>query len=176
MKKPRSFEDALERFEKNLLEHSFYAKHLKRWLEYFNRSQLLIIFYDDICDAPEKVLAGLYSFIGVDSQFKPLSIHRVDSSVREGTSPKSAVHSRIHSVLYDQLNQRIYHPLKELIGTRHAIQIKESLKVRQIMEHLFQKKGYPEMNPQTRAMLRQRFAEEIKQLSFLTRRDLNHWT
>jgi hypothetical protein len=173
---PPSFEAALASYEQRLLEPALYHKHLRRWLEYFDRSQLLVILYDDIRARPREVLSTVYSFLGVQSAVQPPSLTEAGSSVRRGTSPKSPRLGEIHRSLYDQLNRNIYYPLKQLVGAPTAIRIKDALRVRPILESLFQQEGYPEMPPRTRALLRSRFAEDIRSLAGLIRRDLSHWT
>jgi hypothetical protein len=175
LKSPSSFEEAFEIYGERLLGDAFYYQHIQRWLHLFDQSQLLIIFYDDILTQPQKVLHTLYTYLGVDNTFTPPSISHTGLSVRLGTSPRSAFLGRIHSYLYGQLNGHIYHPLKQLVGVRSAIQIKDTLRIREIMELFFQRKGYPPMNPDTRVFLRNRFAEDIHNLEGLIGRDLSHW-
>jgi hypothetical protein len=174
-KLPRNIEEAIEQYGDKLLGPAYYFNHLQRWLRYFDRSQLLVILFDDIKSRPQEVLTNVYGFLGVDETFEPPSIHRKDSSVRLGTSPRSPVLGRIHSSLYDQLNRNVYHPLKQLVGPRAAIRMKDALKVRSIMERLFQREGYPEMRPRTRALLQERFAEDIQNLGDLTGLDFSQW-
>ncbi len=174
-KVPHSFEEALERYPERLLEPAYYYKHLKRWLSYFDRTQLLIIFFDDIRNKPFNVLKSLYKFIGVNHKYMPPSLTERGKSVRRGVSPKSSLLWNIHSIIHNQLSRRVYYPLKRLMGIYNANRIKELLKVREIMEHIFMQQGYPKMNPKTRTFLRNHFATEIENLSILTGRDLSHW-
>ena len=62
-----------------------------------------------------------------------------------------------------------------MIGVQRAVRLKDKLKVRQAMELLFMRKGYPEMPAKTRAMLRERFDRDIRRLGELAGRDLGHW-
>src|SRR5262249_42462170 len=163
---------ALDRFETRLLESSLYHSHLQRWLTHFDRSQLHIVFYDDIREQPDNVLRKLYEFIGLDPRFSAPSTKVNGAVVRRGTSPRSATLGALHSVVYGNLNRRIYHPLKRVVGPRVAEELKNRLHVREIMESLFHRKGYPAMRPQTRAQLRSRFEQEIRGLEDLTNRDL----
>lgn len=172
---PRTFEEALEKHEERLLKPGYYYRPLLQWLPHFDRSQLLIIFFDDIHSRPEDVLGRLYSFLGVNNSFKPVSINQIGSSIRRGTSPKSPLHDRIHAFLYEYLARRIYYRIKLGLGVRKAERIKDTLRFREIMEHLFQQKGYPPMHPDTRSFLRDRLAEDIQRLADLTGRDLSHW-
>lgn len=172
---PRSFEEALERYEDRLLEPARYARHLERWLQYFHRSQLHIIFYDDICARPREVLAGLYAHVGVDSAFVPAALADTGARARRGSAPRGGLTRRVYARLYDGLNRRVYYPLKRLIGPRRADQLKQLVRAREVLETFFQLPGYPPMRPETRAVLRAQFARETQALAELTGRDLRHW-
>ena len=82
---------------------------------------------------------------------------------------------RMHAFLYDQVSRHIYYRCKQLVGVRTAIRIKEAIRIRQLSESLFLQQGYPAMRRETRAFLRDRFAEDIQNLARLTGRDLSHW-
>src|SRR5262249_34471223 len=140
---PRSFEEALERYQSRLLEPSLYYSHLQRWLSRFDRSQLHIIFYDDVRDRPEEVLAKLFEFIGVDPGFAPPSTSQKGWPLRRGPSRGSARLEEIPPRVYTTPNRRVYHPLKGVVGPRVAEELKNTLRVREIMESIFQRKGYP---------------------------------
>lgn len=172
---PRSFEEALEQHEHKLLPSAFYFQHLSRWLTMFEREQLLIVLYDDIRDRPAAVLHDAYEFLGVNADFTPPSVHDRSSDTRQGVSPRGGVTGRIYRRLYDGLNRRVYHPLKRRLGVARATRIKEALRVRQMMERVFFKTGYPPMAANTRRLLAERFAEDIRGVAELTRRDLSHW-
>jgi len=174
-KVPLSFEEALETYEDKLLEPALYHKHLQRWLRTFGRSKLHIVFYDDIRGRPRHVLRELYSFIGVDSTFVPTSIQEAGAPVRRGTSARGRLQGRMHSWLHDELNRHVYYPLKQIIGVRAAIRIKDVLRIREAMERLFLQPGYPEMRSDMREFLRKRLADDIQKVAAMTGRDLSHW-
>jgi len=172
---PQSFEEALEQYRDRLLEPAFYHRHIVRWLQHFDRSQLLILFYDEIRDRPQEVLGTVFSFLGVEASFRPSSTNKISSSVRLGTSPRSPALGQVYSFLYSRLNLHIYCPLKKLVGTRKAEEIKSTMKIRELLEFLFRRKGYPEMRSETRRFLQDLFSEDVRQLMRLTGHDLCHW-
>lgn len=59
-----------------LLEFSLYGRSLERYLRHFRREQLLILFQEDLSAHPEKVLAELFSFLGVDTSYKSANLGR----------------------------------------------------------------------------------------------------
>lgn len=120
-------------------------------------------------------MSELFSFLGVEPTFRPNALTTRDASVRKGVSPKSPILDKLHAKLYDQLNRYAYMPLKRFIGIRQAAILKEVLQVRQTLQAIFYKQGYPKMKPKTSASLRSHFASEIQELAVFTGRDLSHW-
>ncbi|HVX09722.1 MAG TPA: sulfotransferase domain-containing protein [Pirellulales bacterium] len=172
---PRSFEEAVECQPDRLFAVTQYHHHLRRWLNYFERRQLLILFYDDLRCHPQQVLCQVYDFLGVDPSFVAPSTQESGATVRRGVSPRSSGSGRMHAILYDRLNRCVYRPLKNLLGVRRAARLKDLFHIRQVMETVFFQPGYPPMHPDTRAMLAKRFADEIGALEELTGKDLSHW-
>lgn len=59
-----------------LLEFGYYGKALERYLERFDRGQILVLFQEDLASRPEEVLAELFSFLGVDESYRPPDLGR----------------------------------------------------------------------------------------------------
>lgn len=170
-----SFEEAINQYQDFFLKHAFYMKHLKKWLEYFDTSQIHIIIYDDIINHPEIVMKNLYSFLEVNNDFIPNSLKKRDSSVRQGISPKNYLFGKIHSSLYQQLVIYAYNPLCDLFGYQRIGKLKEYLKFRELMQLIFYQESYPQMPLQVRNDLKKKFVAEIEQLSGFVNRDLTYW-
>lgn len=170
-----SFEQAIERYEERLIKPAMYSKHLKKWLEYFDKSQIHLIFYEEIKQDPYRLLHDLYSFLEVSKDFMPESLLNQGTSVRQGVSPRNPLLSQAHSVIYQNLNEYVYAPLKKAVGVRRSSTLKDSLKVRQIMQFFFYRSGYPKMNSGTRSILKRHFSQDIQELEILTGRSLSHW-
>jgi len=171
-----SFEVALDVIPEKLLRPGFHYRNLQRWLQYYDRSQLHILLVDDIKQDAEHELARLYDHIGVDPTFRPETMRGTGRSARRGTSPRGPITERIRQLLYVGLNRYLYHPLKRAIGPHSADRIKETLRLRQIMERLFRKEGYPDMNPDTHDRLSEVFEDDIQKLESFLDQDLSHWT
>lgn len=172
----QSFEDALKEIPDQLLEPGFHYRNLQRWLQYFDRSQLHVLLLDDVKEDAGCELARLYEHLGVDPTFRPSSMRTGDRSARRGTSPRGPLVERVRQLLYYGINRCLYHPLKRAIGQYRADRLKEALRLRQIMEQLFRKDGYPDMDPSTRDRLREVFEDDIQKLENFLSRDLSHWT
>jgi hypothetical protein len=174
-KAPRSIEEAVLGHREFLLAPARYASHLSRWQAQFARDQWLVLLYDDIQRRPAEVLRRAYEFLEVDPDFQPPSLSEKGSAVRQGTSPRSETAARWHGAIYGRLVQGVYMPMKRMLGVRNAARIKETLRVRTVMERLFMRKGYPPMNAETRALLAREFAPEVEELARLTGLNFDSW-
>lgn len=172
---PQNVEDALRTHKDFLLQPARYASNLASFYARFPRTQIHIMFYEEISAEPERVLREVFSFLGVDPAFQPPSTRERGSAVRQGTSPRNPLLGRLHKSVYQGLVNYAYRPLKQLVGTRRAATLKERLRVRPLMEKAFMRTGYPPMDARTRALLRAEFATELSELARLTGRTLTHW-
>lgn len=53
------------------IETGFYATHLKRFLQYFDKSRFKIILFDNLTHNPETFISEIYEFLMVDRTFSP---------------------------------------------------------------------------------------------------------
>ncbi len=171
-----TFEQALAKYPDKLTEPAFYHAHLQRWLAHFPREKLHVILYDDIVDAPGRVLTDLYAFLGVDPAFQPAEEEQSDGTqVRQGTSPRHPALHQVYLRTYAWLSRSVYVPLKKAVGVDRATRVAQALRVREVMETVFRRKGYPTMKPATRRALQAEFREDVEQLQTLVGRDLSAW-
>ena len=174
-KAPRSIEEAVREHRDFLLNPARYATNLARWYDVFPREQILVVLFDDIQQRPGEVMRKVFEFLEVDAAFQPPSLNEKGSAVRQGTSPRSDTSARWHRRVYGGLVRGIYTPMKRMMGTRRAAKIKETLRVRTVMESVFMRQGYPPMSAETRTMLAREFASEIEELTQLTGLDFRAW-
>lgn len=64
-----------------LVDLGLYAKHLGRFYQLFDAAQIHIILYDDLQAAPQKILIGLYDFLGISHQPLPEMVSQGTNSV-----------------------------------------------------------------------------------------------
>ena len=67
-----------------------YLRTLKNWRAYYPEEQIFVGFLEDVYFHPEKLLGGVYEFLGVDSSFKPRGIGEKVHSRSSGTMPASS--------------------------------------------------------------------------------------
>lgn len=169
-------DQAVASFPELLIEPARYFTHLNRWKEYFSPQQIHVIFFDDIVASPEKVLKDAWSFLGVEGDIPPQGSGGDLSAIeRQGVSPRGGGFEALHGALYGLLVRRVYNPLKRMVGPRHAAAVKDGLRLRQVMESIFFRNGYPDMPSDVRTLLCNQLAGEIEGLSRMTGRDLSNW-
>ena len=54
-------------------EHGYYARHLREYYRCFPSTQLKVFLYEDLVDRPDTMFRELFSFIGVDPSFSPVT-------------------------------------------------------------------------------------------------------
>lgn len=92
-----------------------YADQVQRYLDRFPREQLHIILYDEFNSAQSETLAGLFSFLEVDSTFEP-------------TMKRVNVTGERRSRLLQNLTQRRYPMLKSLLPLKARKRVREVIK------------------------------------------------
>ena len=141
------FENALQQ-NPAYIEFGLFGKQIGNYLEYFNRESIHIIFFEDICLSPEKVIHELCEFLSI-SKFKP-------SLVREKVyqSPKKFINRN--------LNDSKKNPLRRIQSRLFKPDATFGISI-------------PLMGKKMRVYLREVFDIEIKEIENLTGRDLSHW-
>lgn len=167
----RSFEDAIRqelhdpgmvvKSEYYYVRAGFYSQHIARYLEYFKKSCLKIVFQDDLLRAPQTLLSDLFLFLGVDPSFVP------DTSVRFNEAlPPLIMKKSSNRIWLKTLSRRIrsYMPQSlyfSLLNFKYAVN-------RSI-------RSYPDLSKDTRALLRSLYEKDIQALQTFTGRDLSSW-
>jgi hypothetical protein len=88
-----------------------YLENLHFFYERFPREHILVTFFDDLQNRPEQFLEGVYSFLDVDTSFRPSILHR---QVNAATAPRFDVESTQLSYSLVQWMRR--YGLENLVG------------------------------------------------------------
>ncbi|HOX84032.1 MAG TPA: sulfotransferase [Chryseolinea sp.] len=170
-REPLSFEDALlqesDRIKNNweLIYHyravSHYYEPVKAFLDSF--TNVKVVFNEDLEKRPHEVLSEVFGFLGVDTSFKVK-----DSTTKHNMSGKPR--SRwLHEFLFEG------HALRDFL--RPAIRFFIPSEKRKSISLKIQQKNLTQMkiNPETAAMLKNEYREEILKLEKLLNHDLSSW-
>lgn len=155
-----------------VLEYGFYYKHLHRYLELFDREQLLILVHDDLRSGAPAVIRRMYEFLEVDAEFLPETLDR-----RPMAAPYSLTRLRILRTL-----QPLYSHLDD-DGTRRyrksgpfaaAVRMGSVALDRIVLKQVFRAKA-PKPSPEIRRRLVVLYRDDVQSLEKLLGRDLASW-
>lgn len=134
---------------------SFYHDRLREFTRRFPGERIRIVLFQDFARDPARTMRGIYDFLDVDSRFTP------DVGVRHNRSllPRSAA-------VREAVNRprRLRRLLQRNLPPRLASRIGDLVM-----------RPPPALDPQVRAGLLPRFAEEVERLEVLCDRDLSAW-
>lgn len=140
-------------------DRGFYGRQLDRWLEYFPREQLLILFYEDWISQPQETLARVWRHIGL----KPLPNVTVRRENVTSLQPRSR---RLQDLMiFDNALRRCAQRTLPL-AVRDAI----TNSVKRL--NLYR---VAPLDPVIRRRLTVDFHEDMRRVEELTQRDLRAW-
>ena len=139
------------------LEKGFYSKHLSRYLEFFDRSQMHISLIEDLRDNPQNLMHDIFQFLDVDDVFEADLSHHYNVS--------GVIRNPLLRLIWTRSNQ-----LKAFIRPLLPARLRQ--KASEWMIRDVEKPVFP---PETRAELTEYYRQDIDQLQGLLGRDLSHW-
>lgn len=134
-----------------------YYEQVKRYLDFFPRSQVLILFSEEMKADPVKTAQTVFQFIGVDDTFIP----DVSTGHNEAVVPRNTIISKIISINY--LRVKVRRALKRTFLKKH------------IKKALFEKAGGEPMSADLYNEITESYRNDIQQLSTLIQKDLHAW-
>ncbi len=143
------------------VEHAHYAHHLKRWLEYFDRDQFLVLTTEEDLSAVEQAREKIAKFLNVDPNLFPEEAGKLKENSRHLPRFHAAYAWAVD--LNSKLKQsNIYWPAR----------VAEALGVK----HWFGKQEVDEeMDPGLREELEDRYAEDVRKLEQMLGREFPEW-
>lgn len=148
-----------------LIEQAFYFQHVSRFLKYFDRSQMLILIYEDLERDPFAFLKEIYSFLGIDSTYVPSNfVERIHFT----RMPRSRYIEASVVMIRKGLRVLRLFPLVEILKKSNIVNKIRSLNTKRAVT-------FENMDPQSRSELNDIFANEKKMLSALLDRELSVW-
>lgn len=160
----KSFDEALKE-RPFLIESAFYYKHIKRYLEYFDESQILILIYEDLHRDAQSFLRKVYSFLGIDSSYIPPNLNE---KVHLTRVPKSKYIETAMVIIRILLRKMELYSLVEKLKERDILRKLRELNTRA-------NKTYKEMDAGNRHRLNQIFVNDKKMLTVLLGKNMSFW-
>jgi len=161
------FEEALDNFDlfTNWIEPGFYSIHIKRFLLYFSKNQILFQFFDNLKNDPRKFLQEILNFIGLDDHFEPSVLYqKINAAIPQ--RGKNFLLSKHYVVNFTKFIG-LYNPLKKY----------EKSLFGNLLENYGNKRmeTLKDVNPVFIEQLNEVFKSEINILEDIFNIDLSHW-
>jgi hypothetical protein len=137
----------------------YYARHIRRYLEFFPRERLSITLYEDFERDPISFMKSLFGFLEIDDDFVPRMNVRYNVSGR----PTSALTRFL-------LTSR--HPVRQTLKDMIPRNVRVHLSARLRQKYL----SKPPMPPECRDRLRTMYRADIADLEDMLGRSLAHWS
>ena len=164
----RSFHEVAE----GHLEGSEYHRWITRYLEHYDRAQLLVVSTEQLTGDPETHIPRVFEHIGVDSTFRPENMHR-----------------RINPS-YEPKRKRLLRLYKRLVSTPAYKKVSSSWLRRSLQARLparFARRGNfiralvgmktpPRMPNELRAWLQDYYQDDVRALEAFLGRELTEWS
>ncbi len=174
----KTFEDAILR-NRNLIEHGFYYKQLKRYYDIFPKENILITFYNDLKRNPREFIKNIFIFLNVnDRDFIPPMLNKkvnitgikvVKNRIPFFNSFAYKIRERIirDSSLEKFLKKITFNmPLEKILGYN-----KKTTRINKTKGVIYT----PPIKETTRKYLNRIYREDIKKLEKLLHKDLSYW-
>jgi len=143
-----------------LINRGLYLKHLHRFEKHFKRSRMCIILTRDLKEDPISVVRSVYDFIEVSTNYLPETMEQRNTT------------NYIHHKGAYQILRAAWQPVKRVVGNIGPV---DTVRDR-VRSYFFGKDEKPEMRPEDRAYLRERYESPNERLAEWLGRDLSHWT
>ena len=137
---------------RSYLDIGYYAVQLRRYLRLFPRSQMKILFFEDLCKDPQSLTASIWDFVGVEADYR-----LPDTSPRMVATPRAGL---------------------PLLRIARATQTRRLIPkfLRRLAARLFAELGRkPKIDPALREWLVAHYYEHNRELEQIVERDLSHW-
>jgi hypothetical protein len=157
-----SFEEAIRQHYTEYIERGFYYEQIARYLQYFSRSNLLILIYEDLKKAPRAFIEDIYGFLEVDHTFVP---SQLNTRRNRGIAQRNNILLDWFMLLGNKALQ--IKQLRRLFNRFQATKIGDA-----VLERTVFSQGNNDINPETRKKLKTIFHTQNEKLSDLLARDL----
>ena len=148
------------------IEQGMYSDHLQRWLEYFPREQIHVIFCDDMKTNPDQLVHDLYKFLNVDT-------HVFTSKSNDKSNP-SYVN---RSALIESIRGKTYRTFRSL-GLEPVWNLARKAGLQKLYRNanrISSENFIPAMQDETKKELKELFSADRVKLEKILNRSLENW-
>ncbi|VAX29024.1 hypothetical protein MNBD_NITROSPIRAE02-1207 [hydrothermal vent metagenome] len=149
--------------EKEFLDNILYWRHLSRYLEFFDRENILVLFFEDLKEDPKAYLKQVYGFLGVEERY-PESIYEKYNQYRK---PRNMIVENIITGTGDLLRRLRLLKFKSLLNN---IGVSEWIK-----KFNTKREKKDEMPKEVRSRINEYIKDDKRRLEEFVGRDLSFW-
>lgn len=164
-KYPRSLE---------IIEFGFYYQHITRYLNWFHRSQMLILLHEEITHKPLESARSIYRFVGVDETYVPESLHS-QRNVTVYSVPRIQMLKLRNYLLFTYSDDRMRLHTRSEISLIRKIAIKMIEKIDEKMLSRLLKNSRPVLSVDIAEALSLTYKQDTLKLEKFLGCSLNHW-
>ena len=143
-------------FYQQYIEVSKYATQIQRYLDFFEKENILFIDYEDFKKNVSKTVCQVYSFLNISTEFAA----DINTKYNAFTMPKNKVTRLIYSFVF----------LRKILTILFPIYL-----VKHIRVLLFKSDKKPELLKETRSLLKKIFNDDIKKLEEVLAKNYSKW-
>jgi len=162
-----SFEEVVQSRDVRFIERGRYGRQIERYLDDFDRDQILILIHEEVFDAPSESLNAICSFLGIEDTF-----YRDQSWITEKVHPASTERSIfLHRAIGAVATWMRHHR-----GARQVLDLLKSTGIADRVKKMNKKtRDYPEMLPEVRRELDEYYAPTVRRVENIMGRRIEAW-
>ncbi|MFB6181771.1 MAG: sulfotransferase domain-containing protein [Candidatus Magasanikbacteria bacterium] len=157
--KDMDFFEAIEERPK-IIERGFYYKHIQRYLEHFDKEDMLFLIYEDSKENPKEFIKTIYEFLEVDTDFT--------SSFIEEKINKSRIPS---SVTVDGIISKTARTLREL-GLQKLVWLIKKTRIPATIRDINTQQKKEKVDQEVYNFLYDKYKEDVEKLESILPRNL----
>lgn len=162
-----SFKEVVQSRDARFIGRGSYGRQIERYLDYFDRDQLLILIHEEVFDAPSESLNEVCSFLGIDGTF-----YRDQPWITERVHPSSTE----RSILLHRAIGTIATWMRGHEGFRQALDVIKEVGTAQWVKQANKKKrNYPEMPVVLRHDLDRYYVPTVRRVEKVIGRKIKPW-
>ena len=141
-----SFEKAMQKND-YYIDQGHYKKQLERYLEFFERSQIKVLLYDDL-DQPAEFIRSVFSFLEVDESFIPDVLNKKINTARipgnltweywNNLIAKKLQNSKLGEKIWWQIKQSGIPEFVRKLNTKKGVELKLQENIRNELRPIFE--------------------------------------
>ncbi len=174
-----------QQIAEGIIDFGFYYKHIQRYLQYFDREQMLILLNSEIRNNKEKVFRDICSFLGINKDFTPDSsiglriINYLMSNKGIYSLKRLKLYRSYVSCIYNHKFEQNSWPYRNRIYFKNKALLRPIYYLYNLLDQLIFTNIFKQTKPQLTPLLRKRlyhlYNDDMNHLEKFLSKPLNSW-